>query len=142
MSLYIASELMEEIHAHGEASYPDEGAGLMLGTAAQGRKQVARILRLPNTRQGEARRTRYLLTPEDYMRGEDEAARHDMDVLGVFHSHPDHPERPSEYDRQWAMPWFSYLITSVHNGRAAASRSWLLSADRAAFEEEQIITQY
>jgi len=61
-----------------------------------------------------------------------------LDVLGVFHSHPDHPNQPSEFDREWAMPWFSYVITSINLGRAVASRSWLLSEDRAQFAEEQI----
>jgi len=57
----------------------------------------------------------------------------------VFHSHPDHPNRPSEFDREWAMPWFSYLITSVQAGRAVESRSWLLAEDRRGFEEESVI---
>ena len=63
----------------------------------------------------------------------------DLDIVGIFHSHPDHPSRPSEFDREWAMPWFSYIITSVKNGKADGSRSWLLSEDRSAFNEESIV---
>lgn len=139
MSLLISSQLLENIHAHGESAYPEEGAGLLLGTAIGGQKQVTQILALANSREEGARHNRYLLTPQDYLRGEQEADRLGLDVLGVFHSHPDHPNRPSEFDRDWAMPWFSYLITSVQAGLAVESRSWLLTEDRSQFSEEQIM---
>ncbi len=139
MSLLISSQLLENIHAHGESAYPEEGAGLLLGTAIGGQKQVTQILALANSREESARHNRYLLTPQDYLRGEQEADRLGLDVLGVFHSHPDHPNRPSEFDRDWAMPWFSYLITSVQAGQAVESRSWLLTEDRSQFSEEQIM---
>jgi proteasome lid subunit RPN8/RPN11 len=61
--------------------------------------------------------------------------------LGVFHSHPDHPNRPSEFDREWAMPWLSYIITSVQDGKTVESRSWLLSEDRSQFVEEVIMVE-
>jgi proteasome lid subunit RPN8/RPN11 len=139
MSLLISSQLLENIHAHGESAYPEEGAGLLLGTAIGGQKQVTQIMALANSREEGARHNRYLLTPQDYLRGEQEADRLGLDVLGVFHSHPDHPNRPSEFDRDWAMPWFSYLITSVQAGQAVESRSWLLTEDRSQFSEEQIM---
>jgi proteasome lid subunit RPN8/RPN11 len=103
-------------------------------------KRVSQLLPLANSREDAARHNRYLLTAEDYMHGEEYAIQHGLDVLGVFHSHPDHPNRPSEFDREWAMPWFSYLITSVHNAKAVESRSWLLRADRSAFDAEMIET--
>lgn len=140
MSLEISSSLLEHIHRFGEAAYPDEGAGLLLGISDGTKKQVKAVLPLSNSREDSARHNRYLLTPQDYLHGEQEAARLGLDVLGVFHSHPDHPNRPSEFDREWAMPWFSYLITSVQAGAAAGSRSWLLSEDRQAFSEEIIST--
>lgn len=140
MSLEISSSLLEHIHRFGEAAYPDEGAGLLLGISDGAKKQVKAVLPLSNSREDSARHNRYLLTPQDYLHGEQEAARLGLDVLGVFHSHPDHPNRPSEFDREWAMPWFSYLITSVQAGAAAGSRSWLLSEDRQAFSEEIIST--
>jgi proteasome lid subunit RPN8/RPN11 len=138
MALHIPAELMQEIQAHGESAYPEEGAGLMLGTSQCDRKQVARLVTFANAREQSARHNRYLLTPQDYLRGEQEAARLGLDVVGVFHSHPDHPDRPSEFDREWAMPWLSYVITSVQAGKAKSSRSWLLSEDRSAFYEETI----
>lgn len=137
--LKISSILLDQVHKHGEAAYPEEGAGLLLGTANSAEKQVTAILPLTNAREDTARHNRYLLTPQDYLRGEQEAAQLDLEVLGVFHSHPDHPDRPSEYDREWAMPWFSYLITSVQAGKAVASRAWQLTEDRQAFVEEAII---
>jgi proteasome lid subunit RPN8/RPN11 len=138
MVLIIPKEILRAIHQHGEEAYPEEGAGLMLGKAEGEVKRVEKILPLANTREDAARHNRYLLNPQDYLRGEMEAARLGLDVLGVFHSHPDHPNRPSEFDREWAMPWFSYLITSVQQGKAVESRSWLLAEDRCAFSEENI----
>jgi proteasome lid subunit RPN8/RPN11 len=138
MSLEISPALLDSIHRHGEESYPEEGAGFLLGAADGERRQVRAILPLDNSREAEARHNRYLLTPQDFLRGEQEAARQGLDLLGVFHSHPDHPNRPSEFDREWAMPWFSYVITSVQAGRAAGSCSWRLEEDRSSFFEEAI----
>jgi len=136
--LEISPELLRQIRAHGEQAYPEEGAGFLLGKDKGDQRQVIAILGLDNAREQAARHNRYLLTPQDYLDGEDEAARHGLDVLGVFHSHPDHPNRPSEFDREWAMPWFSYVITSVDHGRAVGSRSWRLAEDRGSFVEETI----
>jgi proteasome lid subunit RPN8/RPN11 len=138
MNLQIPSEILTRIHAHGEAAYPEEGAGLLLGITQEGVKQVRAIIPLKNSREDSARHNRYLVTARDYMAAEDEADRQGLEVLGVFHSHPDHPSQPSEYDREWAMPWFSYLITSVNHGIASGSRSWRLSDDHAQFMQEHL----
>jgi proteasome lid subunit RPN8/RPN11 len=131
--------ILDEIWRHGEAAYPEEGAGLLLGTVLDGVKVVSAIYPLDNAREDSARHNRYLLEARDYARAEDEAAARGLDVLGVFHSHPDHPARPSEFDREWAFPWFSYVITSISNGKAGESRAWLLAEDRQRFEEEVIV---
>jgi len=138
MTLELSQALLKEIHVHGEDSYPEEGAGLLLGVLDGENKLVIRLLSLENAREDSARHNRYLLTPEDYLRGELEASRLGLDVLGVFHSHPDHPNQPSEFDREWAMPWFSYVITSIYAGKSVESRSWLLHEDRTHFIEEAI----
>jgi proteasome lid subunit RPN8/RPN11 len=136
MRLEIPQNLLEQIHTHGEEAYPEEGAGLLLGSSNGSTRVVRAVLELTNAREDAARHNRYLLTAQDMMRGEDEAIRLGMDIIGVFHSHPDHPSRPSEFDLEWAMPWFSYVITSVNNGRAVESRSWRLSSNRREFTEE------
>ena len=138
MALKISFELLGQVHKHGEASYPEEGAGLMLGIADGEQNQVLGLVRLDNSRQRADRHNRYLLKPEDYLHGEMEASRQGLDVIGVFHSHPDHPDWPSEFDREWALPILSYVITSVRKGRAVESKAWLLSEDREQFVEGPI----
>ncbi len=138
MILELSADLLEKIHSHGEDSYPEEGAGFLLGRADATSRRVTEILTLANAREDSARHNRYLLTAQDTLHAEKEAEKLDLDVIGVFHSHPDHPNQPSEFDREWAMPWFSYIITSVHSGKAIQSRSWRLTDDRSSFEEETI----
>ena len=136
VTLAISKELLDQIHAHGEAAYPEEGAGFLVG----GDSQVENILPLLNAREDEARHNRFLITPEDYLKAELTAEKLGLSLIGVFHSHPDHPNRPSEYDREWAQPFFSYIITTVNQGKATESRSWRLLEDRSKFEEEKINT--
>jgi proteasome lid subunit RPN8/RPN11 len=138
MEIEISKGLLDRIHAHGENSYPEEGAGLLLGRIDAAARSVSEILILTNAREDSARHNRYLLTPQDMLRGENEAERLGLDVIGVFHSHPDHPNRPSDFDLEWALPWFSYIITSVNSGQAIESRSWRLNDDRSLFDEEVI----
>ena len=138
--LEIDPKVLAEIHSHGEAAYPEEGAGFLLGTDGEVRRAL-NILPLTNSREAGARHNRYLITPKDYLEGEAEAERLNLTLLGVFHSHPDHPNQPSEYDRDWAQPFFSYVITSVEKGKAVASRSWRLLEDRSSFVEEPVYVQ-
>lgn len=138
MKLQINDEIMGQIYAHGEAAYPDEGAGFLLGTVNGDERQVAQIYTIVNAREDEARHNRYLVAPEDYLKAEITADELGLSLIGVFHSHPDHPNRPSEFDREWAQPFFSYVITSVNDGKAVGSRSWRLSEDRSKFIEEDI----
>ena len=138
MKLEITNELMNQIHTHGERSYPEEGAGLLLGNSNGNTRVVKAILKLTNAREDAARHNRYMLNAQDMMHGEREAIKLSLDIVGVFHSHPDHPSRPSEFDREWALPWFSYIITSVNDGKVVDSRSWRLSDDRDEFAEEVI----
>jgi len=133
----IPQEIMDQIYRHGEAAYPEEATGFLLGTDGEPRRVTA-ILCLPNMREEAARRNRYLITPEDYLKGESGADRLGLTLLSIFHSHPDHPNRPSEYDREWAQPFFLYLITSVNSGQAVESRAWKLAEDRSVFVEEPI----
>lgn len=135
----IAQSLLDQIWRHGEAAYPEEGAGLLLGREVNGERQVTTLLPLTNAREHAARHNRYLITAQDMLEGEQLALHLGLDIVGVFHSHPDHPNQPSEFDRQWALPWFSYVITSVTQGTAQASRSWRLQDDRSQFVQEELL---
>jgi len=142
MSILIPPDLLAKIHFHGERAFPDEGAGFLFGVdgAPDGSaRRVLAIYELPNAREDAARHNRYLITPQDYLKGELEAERLGLDVIGVFHSYPDSPNLASQYDRDWAQPFFSYVITSVYAAKALESRSWRLSEDRAQFMEESIV---
>lgn len=134
MSLTIKKELIERINKHIEAAYPGEGAGFLLGANGD----VNEVLPLDNAREEEARHNRFLLTPEDYLKAEMKAMELGVDLIGVFHSHPDCPNVPSEYDREWAQPFFSYVISRVDQGKTVSHRSWKLLEDRTKYEEEEI----
>jgi len=136
--IQMAPEILARIHAYGEQAYPEEGAGFLLGSGSDLMKQVVDILALPNTREQDARHNRYLIAAEDYLQAELTADRLGLSLIGVFHSHPDSPNRPSDYDRDWAQPFFSYIITSVQSGKAVESRSWRLAEDRTRFDDEDI----
>lgn len=138
MSLKINPDTLAQLHAHLEATYPDEGAGFLLGTTNGDFRQVTTILPIENAREDAARHNRFLLTPQDTIRAEDEADERGLTLLGVFHSHPDCPNVPSEYDREWALPFYSYTISRVDAGKAVSIRSWRLNDDRAGYEEEEI----
>lgn len=137
MSLIVEGPLLDQIHEHGQGAYPEETAGFLLGIIGEERR-VREIILIANAREESARKNRYLIDPQDYLHAELEAERRKLDVIGVFHSHPDHPNAPSEFDRQWALPQFSYLITTIQEGKAVGSRSWRLADDRASFAEEVI----
>ena len=132
--LVVPNELIEQINAHVEKAYPDEGAGFLIGEEGE----VKEILALSNAREDEARHNRFLITPEDYLKAERKADDLGLSLIGVFHSHPDCPNVPSEYDREWAQPFFSYIITRVDDGKAVSHRSWRLVEDRSKYDEEEI----
>lgn len=136
--IIIPEAVLRLIHAHGEGAYPNEGAGLLLGQADGEHRTVADVVSIENRWEAAEQHHRYLITPHDMLRGESEAARRGLDIIGIFHSHPDHVAEPSVFDRDWALPWYSYVITSVEHGRAVRSRSWQLRDDRSAFDEQAI----
>ena len=132
--LRISNELVTQINAHVEEAYPEEGDGFLIGDEGE----VKEILALPNAREDAARHNRFLITPEEYLKAELKADSLGLSLIGVFHSHPDCPNVPSEYDREWAQPFFSYIITRVDEGSVTSHRSWRLTEDRAKYEEEEI----
>ena len=138
MTLRIPKALLARIGQHGQQAYPEEGAGLMLGRFDGDKRVVTHLMPLENHFQPESRGRRYLITPRDLLRAEDDAERVGLEIVGVFHSHPDHPARASEFDTQWAMPVYSYLITQVQSARALESTCWRLTEDRARMDEEAL----
>jgi proteasome lid subunit RPN8/RPN11 len=139
--LKITPIILDYIKAHGVISYPYEGCGLLLGQVDNGDNVVSAARPLPNVwPDEEEKRTRFRIAEDDWRDAELEAMLAGLDVIGVFHSHPDHPPIASPRDLAWAA-WsgYSYLITEIRTGRPAASRSWQLQEDRSGFVEEKII---
>jgi len=132
--LKISDGLVARINAHLEEAYPGEGAGFLIGDDGD----VKEVIALPNAREEEARHNRFLITPEDYLKAELKADSLGLSLIGVFHSHPDCPNVPSEYDREWAQPFFSYIISRVDEGKVVSHRSWRLVEDRSKYDEEEI----
>ena len=130
----------EAIREHGREAYPEECCGALLGTADNGCARVARIARMENARR-EERRRRYVIEPLEYARVERQADSESLSVLGFYHSHPDHPAVPSEYDREHGFPFFHYVVLSVGAGVPGEAASYVLSEDRGAFEREEIRIQ-
>ncbi len=127
-----------DIRRHGELSYPYECCGFLFGSETPDR-HLAVALPVDNNQEGDQRR-RFEISIRDYMRAEAYAARHDLTLLGVYHSHPDHPAIASEHDLAVAMPFFSYVIVSVRQGQAEDLRSWRLGeTGHRAFLEETVI---
>jgi proteasome lid subunit RPN8/RPN11 len=137
MSIAVPEAELEKIRAHGAADYPHECCGVLLGMERNGTKVVREARDLPNARR-DSRRNRFLITPDDYRACDRYAQERGLEILGFYHSHPDHPARPSEYDREHAWPWMSYIIVSVEQGRPARLTSWVLAEDRSQFQEETV----
>lgn len=135
----IASRVLEDIRQHGELSYPEEGAGLILGKVDGEERFADQILPLTNQFEATLRHRRYLITPQDMIKAEEIAEENGREIIGIFHSHPDHPARPSEFDRERALPWYSYLITSVRQSKAHESRVWRLTEERIFSEENLVV---
>jgi proteasome lid subunit RPN8/RPN11 len=138
--LHISERLIQEIKIHGESQYPEEGAGLILGRFQGEFRYAEQLLPLSNQFEASSRHNRYLIEPQDMINAELKAEELGLDIIGVFHSHPNHPAIPSEFDQERALPWYSYIITRVDAGGALESRSWRLSDDRE-FSEEEILIQ-
>ena len=134
----IADEHLREIRAHGERDYPLECCGLLIGRFDGDSKVVLETYAISNAREETAKRNRFLIRPEELMRGEKYAREKGLDVVGFYHSHPDDRAVPSKYDLDHAWPSYSYIVVAVEKGHAADLRSWEMEADRSRFNEEEI----
>jgi proteasome lid subunit RPN8/RPN11 len=132
-----AEKIMNEDAAN---AFPDECCGFMFGNEdAAGNRVVTQALPIDNAAI-ENRKRRFVISPKDYMKGEQYAVENDVQLLGIYHSHPNHPAIPSEHDRVAAQPFFSYVIISVQNGNVDHTRSWVLN-DNFQFDEEAYSNQ-
>lgn len=132
-ALALAPAVVDAIRAHARDTYPNECCGALIGRDGR----VTAVLALPNTTD-EGPRRRFLVRPSDYRDAEQAAARAGGDLLGFYHSHPDAPARPSQYDLDHAWPVFSYVIVSVQRGLPALTTCWTLRDDRSGFDEQPL----
>jgi proteasome lid subunit RPN8/RPN11 len=135
--LVITPRHLQTIGRHAAMSYPEECCGVLIGHAQASTTIVERVLSVGNERD-ESRHNRYLISPSTVLAAHKEARALGLEIVGYYHSHPDHPARPSDFDREHAWPGVSYLIVSVQSGKVADTRSWRLSDDRKGFDEEAI----
>lgn len=134
--LRISAKAASEIRLQGARSYPHECCGALLGRDGAAR-EVLDVVPLANRRE-DSPRNRFSITPEDVREAERHGRQRGLELLGWYHSHPDHPARPSDYDREHAWPWYSYVIVGVEKGTPGAMTSWRLGDDRSQFRAEEL----
>jgi len=138
MTVEICEKVLRRIREHGAERYPDECCGALLGRDDGASREIVDLLPIDNRRNGRSARRRYLVTPEDHFSAEKEARTRALDIVGFYHTHPDHPARPSEFDRENALPWYTYLILSVEGGLPRELTGWQLADDRSRFRPVRI----
>jgi proteasome lid subunit RPN8/RPN11 len=136
MTLRLPGVLADEIRRHGEAAYPGECCGAMVGRVEGSAKEVLRLSPAVNRRTDDPHR--YLIAPDDLRQLEREVRGAGQEIVGYYHSHPDHPARPSAFDAEHAWPWYSYLIVRVDRGRGADMASWVLDDERPLMHPESL----
>ena len=135
--LRLNDQLAARIRAHGAKTYPHECCGALLGRDTETDRQILELLPLEN-RHADSPRNRFTITTDDFRRAEKIAGERGLELVGWYHSHPDHPALPSEFDRAHAWPWYSYVIVSVERRQPGQLTSWRLGDDRARFTPERI----
>jgi proteasome lid subunit RPN8/RPN11 len=136
MTLRLPGALADEIRRHGEAAYPAECCGAMIGRVEGPAKDVLRLSPAVNRRTDDPHR--YLIAPDDLRQLEREVREAGQEIVGYYHSHPDHPARPSVFDAEHAWPWYSYLIVRIDRGRGADMASWVLDDERPLMHPESL----
>jgi proteasome lid subunit RPN8/RPN11 len=135
MTLRLSEAMADEIRRQGELAYPAECCGVLAGKAGTA-KEVVQVVAMSNRRTDDPHR--YLIAPDDVRQITSELRTLELEVLGYYHSHPDHPAAPSAFDTEHAWPWYSYIIVHVERGRAAELTSWVLEDDRAVMRREAL----
>jgi proteasome lid subunit RPN8/RPN11 len=147
-TLVLPESLARQIEREGESGYPNEICGMLIGRdirCAEGidrtRRVVDRLEPGRNVFEAGEQYHRFSIEPRDQLRAERAAEKQGQMVLGYYHSHPDHPARPSEYDREHAWPFYSYVIVEIAKGRAADMTSWVLNDETKQFERQEIVRE-
>ncbi len=125
---------------HAEQTYPDECCGAMLGRIEGDRKRVFEAVPLENASAGERQR-HYELRPEDLIAAEKSARARGLDLIGIFHSHPDCDAYFSETDLRNSCPWFSFVVLSIKSGKFDHANSFLPDVDQTRADREELICQ-
>jgi proteasome lid subunit RPN8/RPN11 len=136
-ALRISNAILRRIQAHGVETYPHECCGALLGNDGEAGREIVELVPLAN-RRNDSPRNRFEVTPADVQMAEKKAKELKLEVLGWYHSHPDAPARPSEFDREHAWPWYSYIIVSVQQREPCDTKSWRLRDDRSSYDLEAI----
>lgn len=142
MNIYLTQDTYSDICTHGERGYPNEICGVLLGKDADGRRSITALMPIENSFEPNEQYHRYLITPDAMFQAERIARQKQLDVLGVYHSHPEASAQPSIYDRDHAA-WttWTYIIVSIKSAQAAELRAWKLRDDRTAFDEEDLVIE-
>ena len=136
--LKLTSEIEKKIRQAGAEAYPNECCGILFGSEENGITTVKALKSIENARESGEQYHRFLITAEDMMEAELEARKRKLEIVGFYHSHPDHPAQPSDYDRDHALPFYSYIILRVAQGRPERMTSWRLQLSREAFDREEL----
>ena len=137
--LVLPWDLARAIEREGSAAYPNECCGILFGRDVGDERRVERLEPVVNAFQADEQYHRFSIEPKDLMRAEKSAADSGQLVLGFYHSHPDHPARPSETDRQAAWPFYSYVIVSIAKGEPLDMTSWVLEETTERFAKQEIV---
>jgi proteasome lid subunit RPN8/RPN11 len=137
--IYLTEEHIKQIEAHGERTYPHECGGMLIGRFENDKKTVSELLPMENAMDAEQQHNRVLILPRDVLKAERYAREKKLDVVGYYHSHPDHPAVPSQFDLDHALPVWTYIIVSIEKGKAVDLRTWEMENDRSRFNAEEMI---
>jgi proteasome lid subunit RPN8/RPN11 len=136
MVVYVTRDQLQFIMNHARSTYPEECCGFLLGKDS-GPRIIGRALSAQNTNRG-SRKNRFNIDPMELVRADEEARRANLDLIGIYHSHPDAPPQPSQVDLENAWPRYTYLVVSVQNGEPKDVAAWILSEDRSTFHLEDM----
>lgn len=139
MAIKLTAQHLDEIRRHGESTYPYECCGLLLGHVVSSEKVVAETYAAENAKEEGTQHNRFLIPPAAVRAAEAYARKLKLEILGFYHSHPNAPARPSQFDLDHAWPFYSYVIVSVREEQAVDLTCWQMRDDRSCFDPEEMV---